>query len=311
MTRFLALFTLGLTLSVVAQPLVPGDVLVTTHRTTFDEEGFEGFVSNIQVYDREGVFKRELITSTSRQFSEPFFRDGIVYVGDRWDGIARIDAGGNLLSPFTTSVVNVNFLSPGPEGGLLAANGSGEVYQFDAAGTRVRYRDIFQEPRANGIDLGADQCTVFWLNHGSLARWDACVNSTAGMFGPQYNIASTALRILPDGTFLAAFLTRVVHLDQDGNLIREYPFPAWGLALHPDRTSFWTDANGSLLRVNIATGAILSQTYAGAPVYGIAVVGEPRAGMQAVATDIPALSTAALVLLAMAVAIAGVIALRS
>lgn len=68
------------------------------------------------------------------------------------------------------------------------------------------------------------------------------------------------------------------------------------------------DAAGNLLlRVDIATGAVLSQTFTPYQIYGISVAGEPRAGLAAT-QSIPAASP--LVLLGLAVAIAIVAATR-
>jgi hypothetical protein len=295
--------------------LVRGDVVVSGYEQIFDDTGFPlSLQSNLRVYGRDGVYKRELVSPDGRFFGEPMVRDGIVYFGARTpDAIERVAADGTHLEPFTTDVVDINYLSPGPAGGILAAN-VGEMYQFAADGTLIHFRDITDHPNVEGgVDLGRDGCTVFYSTSGALARWDACLDSEATFFTPRLGSASYALRVLPGGTFLAAFATdhgSVFHLDREGNVIREYPIPSpHGVALDIDGTSFWTNAGNLLLHVDIATGAVLSETFTPYQIYGISVVGEPRAGL-AGTQSIPALSPLGLIGLAMAISILAAVTLR-
>jgi outer membrane protein assembly factor BamB len=304
---------------VLATPLWPqgferGDVIVVG--VDYDE-GEDFPISNVRVHGRDGAFRRELI-SVDRLLTEPLYRNGIVYITSRGPyEIERIDAVGNLLTPFATPVVNGNFLSPGPDGGILATNGSGELYQFSADGTLVHFHDSTYDPPAlGGIDLAADQCTVFYATSGLLTRWDACLDTPASFFGPRLAGSSRALRLLSDGTFLIAvkgllpdFENRVIHVDQGGNLIRSYPIPGDALALDIDGTSFWTNAGNNLFRLDIATGQILSTTFTNDTIMGLSVVGEPRAGLAA-GTGVPTMSPLFLTALAVVLAVLGLIKLR-
>ncbi len=111
--------------------------------------------------------------------------------------------------------------------------------------------------------------------------------------------------MLSNGTFLVALLQRVVHLSADGtSIIRVYPIPSsTALALDIDRVTFWTNAGNYLLRVNIATGAVVSETRTDFVIRGISVVGEPRAGQShggpGDVHPIPTASNVTLVLLAL------------
>jgi hypothetical protein len=292
-----------------------GDLVVTCA----DIDAAAGAPSSIQIYSRDGTFRRELIHVDSF-WTEPLYRDGIVYVGSRDPyQIERIDGEGNLLTPFATGTVNVNFLSPGPGGGLLAVNGSGEIYQFDVHGALIRKRDVLQHPLADGgIDLATDGCTVFYGASGSLARWNACVNDTADFFGPDLAAAAQGMRSLSDGTFLIAVIgllpgtgnNRVIHVGAGGNLIRSYAIPGYSIALDVDGTSFWTSVGNTLVHADIATGEILSLTNADAAIFGISVVGEPRAGLISAAA-MPTMSALLLAVLAAALGIAAVVRLRA
>jgi hypothetical protein len=105
--------------------------------------------------------------------------------------------------------------------------------------------------------------------------------------------------VLRDGTFLVAVVGRgVLHVGAAGAVIREYPVPgAYAVALDIDGTSFWTNAGNYLLRIDIATGDVLSETFTEFQIQGLSVVGEPRGGQASPATvDVPLTASALLIL---------------
>lgn len=324
MTR--SLFTLALLLvlsvSVAAQGrFARGEVIVAGSRDlVVDEFGNTiEYIANLRVHRSDGSFARELATTTSRLFTEPLVLNQTVFVGMRTpEGIERFTADGTQLTPFATDVASVNWLSPRPGGGIIAANGSGEIYVFSANGTLTAFRDFTQSPKAfGGIDLARDGCTVFFAGSGAIARWNTCANTPAVFLEPGLDGALTALRILPDGTFLVAVIRseggRVLRVASDGStIIRTYPIPGNALALDVDGTSFWTNAGNFLLKVDIATGAILSETFTDFLIEGISVVGEPRASLAAsAAADVPTISPPVLVGLMLTVAAIAVLRLRA
>jgi hypothetical protein len=208
----------------------------------------------------------------------------------------------------------VNYLSPGQKGGIIAANASGEIYVFAADGTLTAFRDFTQMPPAHGIDLASDGCTLFYTEAGAIARWDICRNTPAAFLAPPFAQSSSAFRILPGGTFLVAVTLpegwRVLHVASDGStIIRTYPMPGNALALDIDGMSFWTNAGNFLLKVDIATGNVLSETYTDFLIEGISVAGEPRAAFAA-AASVPLISAPALITLMLAVAVIAILRLR-
>lgn len=298
-TTRLLVMAIGLSLLIAAPAAaVPpaldrGDVLAVTHDVQFGDGGMFS-TAIIWVFRPDGFFKGTLGTYPGRVFSDIFYRDGIIYVAARNpDAIERIDAAtGALLTPFTTDVNAVNYLSPGPAGGVLAVNGSGEIYQFAADGSLVRFRNVLAEPRGEGgIDLSSDGCVVFYGTGNGVVRWDACLNTPASVFA----IAPTQspvgdLRILRDGSFLIepADDRPAYRLSAGGVLLREYgPFGGDSLALDIDEVSFWTSSGACAVRKELATGATIATSDCQAGAAALAVVGEPRAGLPAPAPGDP------------------------
>jgi hypothetical protein len=304
MRRALVIGILVTTLAHVVdgQPVLQrGDVLMSH----YDYEAFSG---TIVVFSRDGAFKGELITFPNHIF-DILYRDGIIYVAARPDIIERVDVHGSLLTPFTSEAAHANYLSPGPEGGLIAVSVS-DLYQFSADGSRVRHR-IDDLMAGDAIDLGSDGCTVF-SGDGRLRKWHACVDSPVTSFGDEHGAGSSGLRVLRDGTFLLDDISGsgVRHVDANGSLIRAFG-PGGGLALDIDGRSFWTIRGCGVARIDIATGAVIttSEQYPGctdSPV-GLTVIGEPRAAfaaMHAGEPAIPTLSRLPLVLLGVALRVA-------
>ena len=291
---------------VCAQPaLAHGDVIVTGKKSGFNPDGTSYVIATLVVFSRDGVLKGELAEVDTGGVGQPLYRDGIIYVPATLPyEIKRVDSTGRTLTPFAHA--RASYLSPGPAGGLLATNSSGEIFQFDATGALIRFRDVLAElPGFGGIELAADHCTVFYVVLARLARWDLCQESEPVFHTPSLSGGVGSIRLLPDGSFLIVSVTTdpILHVDHYGNVIRNYGFVGGGLALAVDGTSFWTSRAGHLTRVDIATGAILSSTlFPG--IGGITVVGEPRAGLipSAAAGDVPALSPLLLVVLAASVA---------
>ncbi|HYH10287.1 MAG TPA: hypothetical protein VEK11_24780 [Thermoanaerobaculia bacterium] len=289
-----------------------GEVIVSGHRETG-----EVVVSTVRMHTRDGTFARELARSETVRYAEPLVHDQIVLVGTIGDTrIIRIRSTGAMLTPFTSEVPNARYLSPGPYGGVLADNTSGEIFQFAPEGTLLRHRDVTEQPpAAGGIDLAADGCTVFYAVDGELARWNACRDTPAEFVTSNSGYAASyALRILRDGTFLLSVLgdngRRTLHLNSAGGVLREYDVAGSdALAVDIDGTSFWTNAGNYLVRVDIATGAVLSTTYTDSLIDGITVVGEPRAG-HAAGHDVAVNSPMTLVTIAASILLLAAIRLR-
>jgi|SRR5688572_3566423 len=312
----IAAVTFATAVSVTAQPVLEhGDVVATSSRNVGESE-LGAFAGTLVAFGRDGAAKGLMASFSAPPLSDPLVRDGIIYVGTRYpEGIQRFTLSGQQLAPLTTAVDAVNYLGPGPNGGLFAVNGSCELYQFAPDGSLVHFRD-FQSylPACGGVELASDGCTVYWTLSGAIARWNACERTEPELVTPnRHPNVFGALRLLSDGSFLVDSKNGfpVLHLDAQGNVIRTYAIRGQGLALDTDGTSFWTNQFGWVTKVDIATGAVVSQTYQAAT-YGFSVVGEPRAGLHAHGGphEIPTMSTALLAALGVLLTLVALVRLR-
>src|SRR5688500_15781760 len=139
--RLCAFAVLALARAVSGQiVLEPGDIIAGSTRPAVNGEGETYDAGKLIVFGRNGVLKGDFVELPTPP-SEPLYWNGVIYVST-FDPrvIARVDSSGNLLSPFATNV-SVAYLSPGPAQGLLGTNRSGELYQLDANGSVIRFRD--------------------------------------------------------------------------------------------------------------------------------------------------------------------------
>jgi hypothetical protein len=289
-----------------------GDVLAISYASELPDPATWTYY--VDVYARDGSFKGTLASFPGRDLTDLFYRDGIIYLAARNPGaIERIDSSGNPLPTF--AAIPAKRLGPGPGGGVLATGFGGALWQLASDGTVVRFRSEQEEFRAWGTpELATDGCTVFFLAGGSaVARWDACLNTPVTLWtAPPGYLIFEHMRLLPDGTFLAAQAggRPPIHFDALGNILRTYAVgsvPA--IALDIDGTSFWT--SDCMRRLDIATGAVLTNQCHGA-YFALAVVGEPRAGLPALAPDqaIPTASGFVLSLMACVLALIAVLRMR-
>jgi outer membrane protein assembly factor BamB len=122
----------------------------------------------------------------------------------------------------------------------------------------------------------------------SILSYDICRNQQNSPFvgslpnEPNGNAPRAfALRIRPNGEVLVATQTLgggvgvTYRLDASGNLVQTYNVNnergLFALNLDPDGTTFWTAGTGSVYRVDIASGTIVTQFNTGQSVFGLAI----------------------------------------
>lgn len=119
--------------------------------------------------------------------------------------------------------------------------GTGDILKLDLAGTQLAHYDV---RRSDWIDLAADQCTMLYSDEGAaIHRFNVCTNAAMTDFVTG-GYSFFALRILPDGTVLAASRSSVKHFDSSGAEIGTYTVSGesllFALNLDPDGAHFWT-----------------------------------------------------------------------
>jgi hypothetical protein len=190
------------------------------------------------------------------------------------------------------------------------------IHVFDRAGKPLATHEI--DP-AYGLDLAADQCTLY-LDRGAgvLGQFDACTGTAGGTI--PINDYLNSFRILPDGGFLTAAGSALHRYTASGVLVRTYEtslfdIRAMGLARKGD-AAWVVDGDicdgGSILLVDLVTGEALEDdhTEIEAPTSIVAAHPWTAALGHLAGEDIPALAPAALLALAALLAVAAAAKLR-
>jgi RHS repeat-associated protein len=206
------------------------------------------------------------------------------------NAVSKFDNSGNLVSSYFGSGYNSD-----PES--ILADASGDFYVGQADGTRqvlkfnpsggllATYSPATEDRGTDWIDLAADQKTLFYTSEGrSVKRFDLSTNSQLSDFATALpGTYAYALRLLPGGGALVADTSKVVRLDNNGQVVQTYVpsgnvIELFALNLDPDGTSFWTadDITSNVYKFDIASGAQLASFNAGTGtvVGGLSVFGQ-------------------------------------
>jgi Carboxypeptidase regulatory-like domain/Phosphate-induced protein 1 conserved region len=219
-----------------------------------------------------------------------FDRQDNLYVTDFGAGsVSRFDALGNLEGTFGLGFSNT------PESILFDKAGNayvgqvgGGVLKFDENGNLLT---TIPTGRSDWIDLGADQCTLYYTDEGEtggIMRYNACANEPMPEFVPRAAVEHPyALRLLPSGGLLVADTSVIRRFDESGNQTQTYGYPGnsnwFALNLDPGGTAFYSAdlITGSVVKFDIASGDPLLAYNTGtgeSTVFGIVVNGELTLG---------------------------------
>ena len=263
--------------SLMALPYGQGDVFVSLRNGTVRE------------YTPAGVLVQTLVTGRSGELTGSAFDSSAnfyVTAGFTGGDVLKFDTTGVLQGPFGSGYVNnpesILFDSAGNAwvGAADSIAGNGTLKKFSSTGTPLATFSLAAEDRGvDWIDLAADGKTMFYTSEGSqIKRFDVSTNTQLSDFGAgggtQY-----ALRILDDGGVLVANTVNVLRYNSAGVVVQTYLFGSnllFALNLDPDGVSLWTAEyfTGVVYRVNIATGAVISQFNVGQGVSGLSILGE-------------------------------------
>jgi hypothetical protein len=206
------------------------------------------------------------------------------------NAVSKFNASGTLLAANFGSGYN-----QGPESCVVMADGriligqaggTHSVRKLDASGNLLAtYSPAVGPEGTNWIDLGGDQCTLYYTSGGTLVRrFNVCTNSQMSDFATAPSGPCHAHRVRPNGEVLLTCDAHIYRFGPAGNVIQTYDSalqPAPGtlitLNLDPDNASFWTaDAPSQAYRVDITSGLLIYTFSIPSSVGGLVVVGEPQ-----------------------------------
>lgn len=204
--------------------------------------------------------------------------------------VAKFSSAGALTTAsFGSGYSNPESCVVDTAGDIYFGNASaGKILKFSAAGALLNTYTVQTQNRgADWIDLGADQCTLYYTSEGTaLKRFNACTNAQLTDFAtlPTSSVCY-AHRERPNGEAIVACSSNIYRVSAAGAVTQTYAGTTlmtsaslYAVNLDPDGTSFWTsDGNsGEVFRVDIASGTVLKQFASNqtVPFQGIAVVGE-------------------------------------
>jgi streptogramin lyase len=260
-----------------AAPIATGTVMVSTGSGKVTE------------FTQTGTMLGQLNTTTSSFYmtGSMFDSAGNFFVTDfSTAAVTKFDPSGFLIGPFGSGYTVPESILHDASGIVYVGDVSNPILKFDPSGTKLASFTT-ATGRSDWIELGADQCTLYFTGEGqNVGTLNVCTNTA----GPNFNVAplpggsAFALRLLPAGGMLVADSTAVIRLDAAGNQIKTYTLAGAGtlfaLNLDPDATSFWTaDTGGKVFKVDEASGTVLqSWTSSGVSgftgTYGLSVKGE-------------------------------------
>jgi hypothetical protein len=166
------------------------------------------------------------------------------------------------------------------------ANGNHQVLKLDPSGHLLAtYSPTVGPGGTDWIDLGGDQCTLYYTSQGLvIRRFNVCTNSQMSDFATAPSGPCFAHRVRPNGEVLLTCSAAIYRFGPTGNVLQTYgsslrpqPGVLISLNLDPDNATFWTaDAPSRVYRVDIASGLLIYTFPIQSIVGGLAVVGEPQ-----------------------------------
>jgi hypothetical protein len=164
------------------------------------------------------------------------------------------------------------------------ADGYRDILKFSPSGAFLARYNVATESRGSDwIDLGADQCTVYYTSEGYLIkRYNVCTNTQLTNYATSPHVYLLALRLMPGGGLVAANWYDIHRFNSAGQIIQTYDASGkndwFALNIAPNGTSFWSASyySATIHKFDINSAAQIlafdaSNTYG---VTGLGVVGE-------------------------------------
>jgi hypothetical protein len=159
--------------------------------------------------------------------------------------------------------------------GDWGACASPSVRKFSPNGT---FLGISVVDESDGVDLAADQCTLYWqnANQDATRRQDLCTSGSTAetIYSSGTGAEAEGMRILPDGSLISIeqglpYIVRISAVSPVGAVLQTYDAPncdQWfGVQLNEDGTAFWSTCYAGVLpggsptpyEFDLATGQVL------------------------------------------------------
>lgn len=242
----------------------------------------------VKQFDKSGHLIKTLDTKQGGSITGMAFdSQGALYVtAFTADTVTKFDGSGTLVGNFGSGYdckpESIVFDNEG--NAYVGETGcSHALLKFDAYGNLLAGYSVSTENEGSDwIDIGSDQCTVFYTSQGTTVfRFNACTGTQLPTFASGLSVG-LAVRILPDGGMLIANQQNIVRLDSAGRTISTYTSSGescWvSLTLDPDGKSFWAVdyCTSDIIQFDITSGNQLAKFNSGTAtqtVFGIAMRG--------------------------------------
>lgn len=210
--------------------------------------------------------------------------------------VTEYDATLTAVRTFTRPFATTSALTVAQNGNLFVVSFLGELTIYSPTGAVLQTISLpFGSPavRRPSLDLGPDQCTLFYVDTAQTGRrYDVCTQQALTNLAPgPWN----AVRAMSDGGYAVAINSTLSIFDAQDQLLRAYTPPVGeiqALAFDSDPGFILLGTATGLERIRLADGVVTGQFPNIITV--VAVNGEQRAASAPLSTGIPALSPALL-----------------
>lgn len=242
--------------------------------------------------------------------------------------VYKFNNSGTLIGPVAPGLTSAESIVFDTSGNYYVGqpDGTHTIRKYNSSGTFVtEFSPLIQGRGTDWIDLGSDNCTMFYASESSLIkRFNVCTSTQGTDFSSALNTAY-GFRLLPGGGALVANSSNVKMLDASGVVTATYTAPGetifFALNRDPDGVTFWTAglSTGNVYRFAISPAAPPITTFnsgklgaevAGLSVFGELIVSQPSPSPAGPSAVVPTLSFPMLGLLCAALMAAALLLMR-
>ena len=259
--------------SLAAAAFREGDVVVAGY---VGDGVFAPAVGKIREFAPDGSLVQEFSKSA---FDLKFSPAGVLH-GASGGGVIRIASDGTLLTPLLAPTPEVlHWLAFNRAGELFAATPYGSVVRFGGDGSARGTIMLPGVSNTEGIDLGGDQCTLYYLRRPppQIGRYDVCTNTSLAPLPTVLGDTGRTLLVLVDGTlFVTGFHGDMYRISADGTVLRHYATHALAYARDANPNFIWiTTGASSFAKFDLQNDVLAAGPFnAGVDdITGIAIVG--------------------------------------